>query len=746
MRIIYLSIFIITSFVAKCYGQAPGLNRVHITKTNETFVIDGVLDEAGWDKARLIDEFWQHWPNDTIPSEVKTEVRIAYGESHIYVGAICYEENPSPVVLSMRRDDEGNYWRSDAFCVSMDPNNNDKNGYIFGLNAAGVQLDGTLSQRGANPYLDPFWDEFWEGEARVVEHGYVYEMAIPFSSIKFNEENADWGFNFIRNDMKRAAYDIWSRFPMAFSGLDFGYNGEVFFKDDVPEQTGSQVVIIPSVSGGVLRNFEDNEPLKGSLTGGVDAKMSIGSDLSLDVSVYPDFSTVYVDRQYIDFYRFEYYLPEMRSFFLENGDLFSDFGSYSDHTTVASDNRIKPLYTRRIGMYDWDYVPMVYGTRFSGNVSDDVRVGLLNVTNEAYEDRPSQNYSAASFQWGVFKRSAIKGVFTNRQSLYDGIKFDDTDFNRTAGLEFDYMNTTGSWTGSIKYHYSFNPEKYTNAHMAGGELNYASTKLRVNNKVYQVGNNYIADMGFVPRLYHKNDVDDTEFRQGFTELTNFTSMLFYPKSNTFLYLTPGHRFSVFTNLNGEVNDFIGTFNLWGEFTGRSAFNIFLNYEQATLLAPRDILHNDKPLDSGTYNFQSLGAYWASDARKRYQVSSTIEHGTFYNGQKTTAQLGMSYRVQPWGRFLLDYNFCRLDFPEPQGLENYHLAALTSEVAFHKDLNWTTLVQYNTQQDNMNINSMIQWRFRPMSDFFIVVKEDFEAGSFSNKRFQVNFKLRYWLNL
>lgn len=727
-------------------AQPPGNNQVQVASSDGAFVIDGKLDEAGWSNARIIDEFWQHWPNDTIPAVCRTEVRITYNDSHLYVGAICYEENPEPVVLSMRRDDEGNYWRSDAFCVAIDPNNNDKNGYLFGLNAQGVRLDGSLSQRGANPFLDPFWDELWEGEASVTDYGYVYEMAIPFSSIKFNEDNADWGINFIRNDMKRAAYDIWSRFPMAFSGLDFGYNGEVVFKDDMPEQEGGQIVLIPSVSGGLVRNFEDNEKLNANIISGLDAKMSIGTDLSLDASIYPDFSTVYVDRQYVDFYRFEYFLPEMRTFFLENGDLFSGFGSYSDHTTVAADNRIKPIYTRRIGMYDWDYVPMVYGIRFSGNVDDDVRIGLLNVTNEAYKDRSSQNYSVASFQWGVLKRSAVKGVFTNRQSLYDAVKFDGNDFNRTAGLEFDYMNESGSWTGSLKYHHSFNPEKYSKAYFAGGELNYASRLFRINNKIYQVGDNYIADMGFVPRLYHRNDVDETEFRQGFTEVTNFTGMLLYPDSKTFLYLAPGHRFSLFTNPSGEITDYAGTLNLWGEFVGRSAFNLFFNYEQATLLAPRDILHNDKPLDAGRYNFQSAGVYWGSDARKRLMVSSTIEYGTFYSGKKMTAHVGMSYRIQPWGRLLLDYNYCRLDFTEPQGLEDYHLAALTAEVAFHKNLNWTSLIQYNTQMDNMNINSMVQWRFRPMSDFFIVVKEDFEAGSFKNKRFLVNFKIRYWLNL
>jgi len=727
-------------------AQAPGLNRIHISKIEAKIHVDGILDEPVWQHARLIDEFWQHWPIDTIPAIARSEVRLAYDDTHIYIGAICYEENPEPVVLSMKRDDGANYWRSDAFCIAMDPVNKDKNGYIFGLNTQGVQLDGTLSQRGARPYVDVFWDEFWEGEARVTKEGYVYEMAIPFASIKFNPRNADWGFNFIRNDMKRAAFDLWSSFPMAFDGLDFGYNGEVVFADDVPEHKGGKVVIIPSVSGGLDRNFEEGKPLKGNITGGLDAKMAVGSDLSLDLSVYPDFSTVGVDRQYIDFYRFDYYQPEMRSFFLENGDLFSGFGSYSDHTTVASDNRIKPLYTRRIGMYDWDYVPMTYGVRLSGNASDDVRIGLLNVLNESYKDRSAQNYSAASFQWGVFKRSAIKGVFTNRQTVANAINFDANDYNRTAGLEFDYMDKKGNWTGSFKYHHSINPENYADAHFVGGELNYNTNLFKVNNKVYQVGDNYIADMGFVPRLYHKNDLNDTELRQGFTEFTNFSSMFFYPKSKTFLYLTPGHRFSVFTNPNGEVNDYIGNFSLYGEFKNRSAFSLFFNYEQAQLLAPRDILKNENLLNPGTYHYQSGGIYFASDARQRFQYSTTLEHGSFYNGQKSSAHVSVNYRIQPWGRFILDYNYCRLDFPEPQGLEHYHLAALTTEIAFSKNLNWTSLVQYNTQKNNMNVNSMIRWRFRPMSDFFVVVKEDFETGSFDNKRFRINFKIRYWLNL
>jgi len=739
---------LLTWFVAAArltFSQAPPIKHITITKLESSILIDGKLDEEIWQTAPLVDDFWQHWPNDTIQALVNTEVRVAYDEHYLYVGAICYEEQPEPVVQTMKRDDVGKYWGSDGFSVALDPGNNDKNGYFFGLNAKGAQIDGTLAQRGAKPYLDAFWDDYWLGEVTVSEMGYVYEMAIPFSSVKFNLNNPDWGINFIRNDMKRGAYDLWSRFPMQFDGLDFGYNGQLTFQDDPPSEKSRKLTIVPSLSGSVARDYAANESWKTKLNGGVDAKMGIGSSLSLDVSVYPDFSMVDVDRQYIDFYRFEYYQPEMRSFFLENGDLFSSFGSYDDAQTPTTDNRIKPLYTRRIGMYDWDYVPMVYGARLSGNASEKVRIGLVNVLNESIKDRASQNYSAGSFQWGILKRSAIKGVFTNRQKT-DDLSFDKNDFNRTAGLEFDYMNAKGNWTGSAKYHYSFTPENYTSAHFYGGELNYASNLVKITNKVYHVGDNYIADMGFVPRLYHKNDLDDTEFRKGFTEFSNYTGLSIYPDSETFLVLAPGNRLSMYTDTNGNMTDFNGHLELYGELQNRTAFSFFFNYEKAKLLAPKDILDNDKPLAADTYHYQSIGLYAASDKRKKLHVNGMAEYGSFYNGKKTSAHLGLVHRVQPWGNFSLDYDYCRLVFPDAFGTENYHLAAAQAEISFNKKLIWTSLIQYNTQKTNMNVNSMLQWRFKPMSDFFIVFKDDMDTNTRDNKKLQINFKIRYWLNI
>ncbi|MCU4177432.1 sugar-binding protein [Carboxylicivirga sp. N1Y90] len=743
-RLSPLLLFVLIHF--NSLAQAPPMKHIQITRGDNEFIIDGVINDDEWEHASYIDDFWQHWPVDTIPAIKRTEVKVSYDNEFIYVSAKCFDDKAQPIITSMKRDDEGGFWNSDGFSVTIDPGNNDTNGYFFAMNPRGIQVDATVSQRGANPIVDTFWDDYWLGEARITDYGYSYEMAIPFSSIKFDADNNQWGINFIRNDIELGAYDLWCRFPMDFSGMDFGYNGNVTFKDDVPKETKGKINIFPSVSGAVINDREADGKTEVKLNGGLDAKMAVGSNLSLDLSIYPDFSTVNVDRQYIDFYRFEYYMPEMRSFFLENGDLFSGFGTYTDHTTPYTDNRIKPLYTRRIGIYDWNYVPMTYGVRLSGNASEKVRIGVLNVQNEAYEDLSAQNYSATSFQWSVLKRSAIKGMFTNRQMTPDFMRFDKEDYNRTAGLEFDYMNNKGNWTGTAKYHHSFNPENYGKAAYLGAELNYNSSTLRVANRVYNVGDNYINDMGYVPRLYNRNDRDDTEFRQGFTELTNRTSYTFYPKNDKLLLIAPGNNFSAYTNPNGSIKDYVGHLNVYTEFESRSSINVFMNYEQANLLAPTDILKNDKLLEAGQYNFQSIGILYTSNWRKLFNYNLSAENGFFYNGEKTSLHLGAKYRVQPWGNFSFDYDYCNLRFPGDIGTEIYHLAALQAEITFKKDLSWTTLVQYNTQVDNMNVNSMLRWRFRPLSDFFIVVKNDRTSHNFSDKKLQVNFKLRYWLNL
>ena len=153
--------------------------------------------------------------------------------------------------------------------------------------------------------------------------------------------------------------------------------------------------------------------------GGLDSKIALKSDLNLNLSVYPDFSMVDVDQQYIDFYRYEYKVAEQRLFFLENNDLFSNFGSEDNFLTPGYSYKIKPFYTRRIGINNWEYFQIYYGARLSGNINDDLRVGMMNVQTSDFKEVPEQNFTVGSFQQRLGANSTLKGIAVNRQNIHD---------------------------------------------------------------------------------------------------------------------------------------------------------------------------------------------------------------------------------------------------------------------------------------------------------------------------------------
>jgi hypothetical protein len=594
------------------------------------------------------------------------------------------------------------------------------------------------------PLTDANWDSNWKAEVRQSDSGYVCEIAIPFSSIKFNGDIREWGINFTRNDMKRTVYYVWTKFPVNFDGSDLRFNGEMEFADGIPKQKSGGIELFPAISGKAISDVENKISPEYKVNTGIDAKVGIGSSLNLNLSVYPDFSTVQVDQQYIDFYRFEYYAPEQRIFFLENNDLFSNYGSNENPLTPGYAYKIKPFYSRRVAIKDWEYYTMYYGARLSGNVNEKLRIGLMNVQTGSYKSDPSQNYSVGTFQQSVFGHSSIRGLLVNRQSSVKD-EFGRPDYNRNAGLEFDYLSNNSKWSVLSKYHRSFNPEKYANSNYVSEALVYNSSKLNMQTLVNHVDKNYVADAGYVPRLYQKDAFRDTTFRMGYTQIMN---NLFYqfPAKGNISFHSPYSNIAVYLQPYSMVNEIEQELGYYIQFADRSFVFAGYIYNYLNLLYPFDVLKNDKPLPAHEYRYVTYYASFGSDPKKRLNFGFSGDYGRFYNGRKLFLEGKGEFRIQPWGTFQLTYDFCKLQFPSEFGSATYHLVTGKTEIGLSRNLILTTLGQYNTQNNNLNINSLLQWRFRPMSDFYIVVKDDMTTHGLNQKKFQVIFKLLYWLKV
>jgi hypothetical protein len=168
----------------------------------------------------------------------------------------------------------------------------------------------------------------------------------------------------------------------------------------------SKITLIPYVSGQHSRNHEDGESAKTVGGAGIDAKVAVTSSLNLDLTVRPDFSNVEVDRQMTNVTRFSLLYPERRNFFLENADLFTGFGSWL----------VKPFFSRRIGLYEGEAIPIIAGARLSGNITKGLRVGVMDVQTDATSEYSGNNYFVAALHQRVFSRSTLKFMATNRKN------------------------------------------------------------------------------------------------------------------------------------------------------------------------------------------------------------------------------------------------------------------------------------------------------------------------------------------
>jgi Domain of unknown function (DUF5916) len=381
--------------------------------------LDGQITEPDWQTAQLASQFMQFFPTDTVLAHAQTEIRLTYDEQFIYIAAKMYNLGPRRYVTpSLRRDYRGE--ANDGISIVLDTFKDKTNAFIFGVNPYGVQREGLVANGGGTG-ADDFslnWDNKWYSEAKIYDEFWIAEIAIPFKTIRFKEDLSSWNVNFYRIDSEYAERSTWSPIPRNFDIVNLAFNKELIW-DKPLSKPGANVSLIPYTAVNSNRNFTEATPVDTRLQFGGDAKISVGPALNLDLTINPDFSQVEVDEQVTNLDRFEIFFPERRQFFLENADLFANFGVEGT----------RPFFSRRIGVArdsatGQNIQNTIYGgARLSGKINNNTRIGVLNM--QAGKDDeinlPSINYTVATLQQKVFSRSNIGFIFVNKQAFQDSI-------------------------------------------------------------------------------------------------------------------------------------------------------------------------------------------------------------------------------------------------------------------------------------------------------------------------------------
>lgn len=753
-----LHILIIT-FLLSCLslygnnGTPQEEYQIHINRTNEKIVVDGLLNEATWQKSEIASDFWMSFPVDDKKAELKTEVQVTYDDNFLYVAAKCYDPN-GYIIQTLKRD--ANFWSGDGFAFVVDPVNLKTSGFLFGVNPYGVQMEalvtGNTGRRGGRGSgMNDEWDNKWYSKTTRANDHWIAEIAIPFKTLRYEDSKDIWGINFIRSEMSDNSFHTWSHVPVQFRSVDLNYTGGLIW-DEAPSRKKGNVAVIPYTSGGVFSDYEvEPTDTDTDFNVGVDAKIAVTSSLNLDVTINPDFSQVEVDEQVTNLSRFNVRLPEKRLFFLENSDIFSDFGN----------SPARPFFSRKIGLDgDGNSIPILYGLRLTGNATKNLRMGLLNMHTRSTDDFLAQNYSAAAVRYRVLDRSVVKAFVLNRQSV-DGTEFQSNDYGRNAGLEFNYYSKDNQWQAWTGYNHSFKPgitdkNYYYKAGIRRQGRNFSGI---IN--WYQVQQNYYLDMGFLDRISHYDVVQDTSYRVGYGSLFMDFEYQIYPKKKGNI---TSQSFSIFNWITPQADEkniiarrTSASYSL--NFRGRSRFRLNLANELNELLYPFTFTsgESDEPLPAQSYITNVLRLNYRSDQRKPFFYDLEFTYGGFYSGTRTGIEAELNYRVQPWGNFGLKLAYNDLQFGGPYGERELYSFSPKIEINFSNNLFWTTFIQYNTQAENFNINSRLQWRFAPMSDIYLVYTDNylvetdemmdrFKIQNFGPKNRAIVFKVNYWLTL
>jgi hypothetical protein len=667
-----------------------------------------------------------NFPHDTTYASQQTEVRISYDKQFLYIAAICLDKNPRQVIASsLRRDFDVD--ANDNISVFIDPFGDGTTGFTFSVTPLGVEREGLISN---GAFIAAEWDNKWFSAVKLYDDRWIAEMAIPLKTLRYKQEIPEWRINFARYDVKNNQRSTWVPVPIAYRVSSLAFTGKLRFSEALPTP-GANVSVIPYATASTSKNYINDKgtPVKPGF--GADAKIAVTPALNLDLTVNPDFSQVEVDAQVTNLDRFEIFFPERRQFFLENSDLFGGFGF----------RRIRPFFSRRIGIGRDTLTGQIvqntilYGARLSGKLNKDLRVGLLNMQT-ASDDAAGiagQNFTVATAQYKVFSRSNVSAILVNRQNFGS---MDNDRYTRLAGIDYNLQSADNRWSGKFFFHKAFRPEQKPDSYAHASYLEYRTRKLRVEWNHEYVGENYqINDIGFVTR-------------RGIWRLEPKANLFFYPSKGNIVQHGPGISLDYYSDLDFVTAD--RNIDIFYDFTFANTSNAYIGvYQYFTRMVfgfdPTN--SGGVPLPEGsTYNYSGVFWGYSTDSRKLLNVGVDGFAGAYFNGRIFNLVPSVNYRLQPYGAIGIRAEYNNISLPEPYSSAAYLLIGPRIDVSLTRNFFITTFLQYNEQADNVNINTRIQWRFKPVSDLFVVYSDNYFPGDFKVKSRALVVKLSYWLNV
>ncbi len=667
-------------------------------------MVDGALDEGAWQGAPVAGDFVQGEPRTGQPATEATEVRVLYDASTLYIGAYLHDREAAGIIVNDIKKDFKEE-EQDDFEVLLDTFHDKQNGYLFITNLLGARADRQVANEGKE--VNASWDAVWTVKTSRVTDGWIVEMAIPFSSLRYDFTSApDWGLNFSRHVRRKNEVDFWAPVPRAFTMTRVSVAGDLTGLDR--EGSARDLRVKPFVAGRTVRS-RGGATYDNRAEVGLDLKWGVTKGLTFDATVNPDFAQVEADEQQVNLTQFSLFLPEKREFFLENSGIFY-VGDAARNNRVAlsptPDEDLLLFYSRRIGLSSaGDPIPIPAGMRLTGQVAG-LRVGVLSMNTQRFASTPSNNFSVLRLRQSLWPGSDVGVVVQSRQGL-DSAGSWNRVFGGDANIRFPGNIDWSSYLIGTR-----------TPGMSGGQYAWRSSVSHEDNYLHykagvlELGQGFADDMGY----FRRTDVRKYLLDVGLRPRPEWGRALGIRE------LHPHLVWNYYEDLQGQM---VGKFLHTGQtfFLENGGYvELSVNPKFQRIDTPYAINPSIAAIPAGSYAWTEYQLIGATDASRPLSVSYTIIGGGLWSGTQRTQQFAVSLRPSYHLSATVGVVHTEAILDNPKASFEALLWTARTTYSFTTNMFFDALAQYDPHAHTLNANLRFNLIHHPLSDLFIVFNE------------------------
>jgi hypothetical protein len=706
-------------------------STVEALVVSDPLQVDGRLDEEAWSRAQVASGFTQREKPEE-PATEPTEFMVVYTPTMLYIGFRCFDSEPDQIVAKeLERD--GRLFRDDAVIVVIDTFHDHRNSYFLEVNPAGAILDALSSEEGRS--LNSDWDGVWTAAARITPEGWTAEMAIPFSTLRFDPGTDTWGFNVRRLVARKAEQSYWvqvgrdaSLVRMSRAGHLTGLNGL---------ESGLNLQLKPfAVSSRTEFDVTGLDDGRSDL--GLDLKWGITRGLALDLTYNTDFAEAEADDQQVNLTRFSLFLDEKREFFLENAGIFE----FVPPSQIGG-TPLELFFSRRIGIADNGVpVPIRWGARVTGRVGD-WSLGVLNASTDFLDQQssgfvgglPEDNWGVVRVKRNVGERSAVGMIFTNRDQ--EGVGTNqvyglDANLNPLPKLNVNTFFASSRSSNPFVDDIGVVDDKSDEA--GGATVVWTGQDWLWAMEAMEIGDSFDPQVGFL-------------LRNGIRRYAPTVSYKPRPKLGNVRSLLLDAQAEIITDMDDRLETFSTRLDFFGFILdSEDQFQAFVDINRERLLEPFAI-QAGIVIPPGEYDFNDYGINYTTNPYRRVVVTGSVLTGQFFDGERFSNVITVGLRPSRYFRAETRWTRDEVDLPAGSFIANVWRQRLS--VSPTPRLAANAFIQYNDTADLISLNLRLNWIYKPGADIFLVYNHNWIAPGLTDRTSrerQAILKFTYLLSL